>query len=199
VRTCAQVTHCLARPIAVLPQALLTLESPSKGYPCSQEEPLLSWLAVTELDSLTLKRQQHTRRGTSGAHERESCPEPLRTTEISRTGQALCFAYQPRSRASQHKTRPTVRLSPAISVHHVVRGARSLRDRMRASAHFRQHLHMQDDVDFHAVLGSQALERTFRADDASKRAEDIARAQAHALLAVARAVDRLAKAIEERS
>jgi hypothetical protein len=58
---------------------------------------------------------------------------------------------------------------------------------------------MQDDVDFHAVLGTQALERTFKADDASKRAEDIARAQVHALLAVARAVDRLAKAIEERS
>jgi hypothetical protein len=56
---------------------------------------------------------------------------------------------------------------------------------------------MQGDADYHAVLGSQALDRTSKTRDALKRAEDIAYAQARALLALARAVDRLAKAIEE--
>jgi hypothetical protein len=46
--------------------------------------------------------------GTSGAHDRESCPEPLRTVEIATPGQPALAPYQPRSATtSLHKTRPT--------------------------------------------------------------------------------------------
>src|SRR5215472_4766500 len=49
-------------------------------------------------------------RGTSGAHQREICPEVLRTAEISAAGQAACLVHPLRSEGSPHKTRPTDRL-----------------------------------------------------------------------------------------
>jgi len=51
-------------------------------------------------------------RGTSGAHERENRSETLRTAEISAAGQTSCLEHLPRSGESQHKTRPTGRLTP---------------------------------------------------------------------------------------
>ena len=56
-----------------------------------------------------------TARGTSGAHQRESCPEALRTDQISSAGQTVCPAHPPRSSALQHKTLPTGRLTPFCS------------------------------------------------------------------------------------
>ena len=49
--------------------------------------------------------------GTSGAHQREICPEALRTAEISAAGQALCHVHPPRSDTPRHRTRPTGRLT----------------------------------------------------------------------------------------
>jgi len=60
---------------------------------------------------------------------------------------------------------------------------------------FRHHLWV-DTPDYYAELADQDLDRTLRTNDASSRAEDIARAQVHALLALASAVDRLAQATE---
>ena len=49
--------------------------------------------------------------GTSGAHQREICPEAPRTAEISSAAQMECQAHRPRSEAVRHKTRPTGRLA----------------------------------------------------------------------------------------
>jgi hypothetical protein len=46
-------------------------------------------------------------RGTSGAHERATRPERLRTDEISAPGQATRPPHSPSSETPQRKTRPT--------------------------------------------------------------------------------------------
>ena len=53
-------------------------------------------------------------RGTSGAHQREICPETLRTSEISTAGQTAPPLRRSRSEAVRHKTRPTGRRPPCI-------------------------------------------------------------------------------------
>jgi hypothetical protein len=55
------------------------------------------------------------RGGTSGAHQREICPELLRTAEISATGQTIRMVHPPRSGGRRHKTRPTGRLTPTYA------------------------------------------------------------------------------------
>ena len=49
-------------------------------------------------------------RGTSGVHQRETCPEALRTAEISSPAQTACRVHPSRSATARHKTRPTGRL-----------------------------------------------------------------------------------------
>lgn len=57
-------------------------------------------------------------RGTSGAHQREICPEALRTAEISSAGQTACRADRSRLKTPWHKTRPTDRLDCAGKLGH---------------------------------------------------------------------------------
>jgi hypothetical protein len=42
--------------------------------------------------------------GHIGAHQREICPEALRTAEISVAGHAICLVHPLRSEGSPHKT-----------------------------------------------------------------------------------------------
>jgi hypothetical protein len=50
--------------------------------------------------------------------------------------------------------------------------------------------------EYYEGLANQDLDRTLQTDNSSSRAEDIARAQIHALLAVASALNRLAAATQ---
>jgi hypothetical protein len=50
--------------------------------------------------------------------------------------------------------------------------------------------------EYYEELADQDLDRTLRTDDPSNRAEDIARAQVHALLALASALNQLATATQ---
>jgi hypothetical protein len=52
------------------------------------------------------------------------------------------------------------------------------------------------DTDYYEALANQRLDRSVHDDDRTSRAEDVARGQVYALLALASAVDRLARATE---
>jgi hypothetical protein len=57
---------------------------------------------VTQAGMGELTAQTSRAGGTSGAHQRATCPEALRTTEISSAGQALCQSQLLRSTEPRH-------------------------------------------------------------------------------------------------
>ena len=67
--------------------------------------------------------------GTSGAHEREICREPLRTAEISSADQTACYAHRPGSEPALRKTRPTDQIPSEKSVTAIGLAPRQLRIR----------------------------------------------------------------------
>ena len=66
---------------------------------------------IRHLTSLTLKRHSNTGRGTLGAHDREKCPETMRTAEISTAGQSAWVRRSSRSGGRTHETRPKGRVA----------------------------------------------------------------------------------------
>jgi hypothetical protein len=68
-------------------------------------------------------------------------------------------------------------------------------ERQRSASIFRHH-RLVEAPEYYEELANQDLDRTLHTDDLSSRAEDIALAQVHALLALASALDRLATATQ---
>jgi len=136
---------------------------------------------------------QRLSRAVLPGHIGGTSPRDLSITDENRrdlsAGQSAYQIHLPWSPRRLHKTRPTGRLTRSSeSRPHTYELEHSM-------SSFRHHLWV-DTPDYYAELADKDLDRTLRTNDASSRAEDIARAQVHALLALASAVDRLAQATE---